>query len=174
MLWYTQLPVDGEFLSNLLPGYLIVGIAIPCAFIPISIAALAGIQPQEAGLASGLINTSQQIGGAIGTAVASTIFITRIDDNLAAGMATGRGLHGRLHAGLLGHPRLRRARRAGHARAGAQGRLAPAHDGDGGRGGHASAGLTQSTRTSSRRAIFPSAMVYALRSAGSVASDTMR
>jgi MFS family permease len=86
MLWYTQLPVDGDFLTNLLPGYLIVGIAIPCAFIPVSIAALAGIRPQEAGLASGLINTSQQIGGAIGTAIASTIFITRINDNIADGM----------------------------------------------------------------------------------------
>ena len=92
MLWYTQLPVHGDYLRDLLPGYVVVGIGIPAAFIPISIAALAGIQPQEAGLASGLINTSQQIGGAIGTAIASTIFITRIKDNLAEGMSAPNAL----------------------------------------------------------------------------------
>jgi EmrB/QacA subfamily drug resistance transporter len=92
MLWYTQLPVDGDYVRDLLPGYVVVGIGIPAAFIPISIAALAGIQPQEAGLASGLINTSQQIGGAIGTAIASTIFITRIKDNLAEGISAPNAL----------------------------------------------------------------------------------
>jgi MFS family permease len=85
MLWYTQLPVDGDYLTDLLPGYLLVGIGLPTAFIPVSIAALAGIRAHEAGLASGLINTSQQIGGALGTAVASTVFITRIDDLTAEG-----------------------------------------------------------------------------------------
>jgi MFS family permease len=85
MFWYTQLPVDASFLSNLLPGYLVVGIGIPLAFIPVSIAALAGVQPHQAGLASGLINTSQQIGGAIGSAIASTVFTTRIDDLLKTG-----------------------------------------------------------------------------------------
>ncbi len=85
MLWYTQLPVDGDFLTNLLPGYLVVGVGIPMAFIPVSIAALAGIERHEAGLASGLINTSQQIGGAIGAAIASTVFTTRIENLATAG-----------------------------------------------------------------------------------------
>jgi EmrB/QacA subfamily drug resistance transporter len=85
MLWYTQLPVDGDYVTDLLPGYLLVGIGLPTAFIPVSIAALAGIRAHEAGLASGLINTSQQIGGALGTALASTVFITRIDDLTAQG-----------------------------------------------------------------------------------------
>ena len=76
MLWYTQFPVHGSFVSALLPGYVMVGVGMAFAFIPMSIAALAGVQPNEAGLASGLINTSQQIGGAVGTAVASTIFTT--------------------------------------------------------------------------------------------------
>jgi EmrB/QacA subfamily drug resistance transporter len=76
MIWYSQIPVHGSFVSDLLPGYLMVGVGIAFAFVPVSIAALAGVVEREAGLASGLINTSQQIGGAIGTAVASTIFTT--------------------------------------------------------------------------------------------------
>ena len=59
--------------SDLLPGYLLVGFALPFTFIPVSIAALAGVEHHEAGLASGLINTAQQIGGAIGVAVASSV-----------------------------------------------------------------------------------------------------
>jgi EmrB/QacA subfamily drug resistance transporter len=73
LLWYTQIPVDGSFWPNLLPGYLAVGVGLPFSFIPVSIAALAGVEWQEAGLASGLINTAQQIGGAVGVAVASSV-----------------------------------------------------------------------------------------------------
>ena len=76
MIWYSQIPVHGSYVTHLLPGYLMVGVGIAFAFVPVSIAALAGVAEREAGLASGLINTSQQIGGAIGTAVASTIFTT--------------------------------------------------------------------------------------------------
>src|SRR5437764_1337549 len=74
MVWYSQIPVHGSFVSDLLPGYVMVGVGIAFAFVPVSIAALAGVVEREAGLASGLINTSQQLGGAVGTAVASTIF----------------------------------------------------------------------------------------------------
>jgi EmrB/QacA subfamily drug resistance transporter len=73
MVWYSQIPVDGSYASDLLPGYLMVGVGIAFAFVPVSIAALAGVAEREAGLASGLINTSQQIGGAVGVAVASTV-----------------------------------------------------------------------------------------------------
>jgi EmrB/QacA subfamily drug resistance transporter len=76
MIWYAQIPVDGSYASDLLPGYLMVGVGIAFAFVPVSIAALAGVPEREAGLASGLINTSQQVGGAIGVAIASTVFIT--------------------------------------------------------------------------------------------------
>jgi EmrB/QacA subfamily drug resistance transporter len=76
MLWYTQIPVHGSYWSDLLPGYLIIGFAIPFAFIPVSIAALAGIEHHEAGLASGIFNTAQQIGGAIGVAVTSSVLLT--------------------------------------------------------------------------------------------------
>ena len=64
---------DGTYLGDLLPGFLLVALGIGFSFVPISIAALAGVQPSEAGLASGLINTSQQIGGALGIAILSTI-----------------------------------------------------------------------------------------------------
>jgi EmrB/QacA subfamily drug resistance transporter len=85
MLWYAQIPVHGEFARNLLPGYLFVGIGIAFSFIPMSIAALAGVEAREAGLASGLINTTQQIGGAIGVAVVSTIAFTHMKTLLASG-----------------------------------------------------------------------------------------
>jgi len=79
MLWYTTIPVHGSYWSDLLPGYLIIGFAIPFAFIPVSIAALAGIEHHEAGLASGIFNTAQQIGGAVGVAVVSSVQISRFD-----------------------------------------------------------------------------------------------
>src|SRR5262249_3515416 len=63
MLWYTQIPVDGHYASDLLPGYLFVSVGIAFSFVPVTIAALAGVEEREAGLGSGLINTSQQIGG---------------------------------------------------------------------------------------------------------------
>jgi EmrB/QacA subfamily drug resistance transporter len=72
MIWYTQLPEDGTYAADLLPGYLAVGFGIPLSYIPISIAALGGVKANEAGLASGILNTSQQIGGAIGIAAAAT------------------------------------------------------------------------------------------------------
>jgi EmrB/QacA subfamily drug resistance transporter len=95
MVWYSQIPVHGKFASDLLPGYLMVGVGIAFAFVPVSIAALAGVVEREAGLASGLINTSQQIGGAIGTAVASTVFATHYKALLKAGRSVADALtHG--------------------------------------------------------------------------------
>jgi EmrB/QacA subfamily drug resistance transporter len=85
MLWYTQIPVEGSFVTNLLPGYLLVGVGMAFSFIPMSIAALAGVEPQEAGLASGLINASQQIGGALGVAIAATVAFTHTKTLLGSG-----------------------------------------------------------------------------------------
>jgi EmrB/QacA subfamily drug resistance transporter len=85
LLSFTQVSADGSYWVDLFPGFLILGFAIPFAFVPITIAALAGTKPQEAGLASGLINTSQQIGGAVGIAVLSTIAVSTTDDALASG-----------------------------------------------------------------------------------------
>jgi MFS family permease len=85
MLWYAQIPVHGHFAGDLLPGYLLVGVGMAFSFIPMSIAALAGVEAREAGLASGLINTTQQIGGALGVAVASTIAFTHMKTLLRTG-----------------------------------------------------------------------------------------
>jgi MFS family permease len=85
MVWYSQIPVHASFASDLLPGYLMVGVGMAFSFIPMSIAALAGVAPQEAGLASGLINTSQQVGGALGVAIASTVAFTHMNTLLHSG-----------------------------------------------------------------------------------------
>jgi EmrB/QacA subfamily drug resistance transporter len=78
MIWYTQIPVEGSYWPDLLPGYLFVGVGIAFSFVPVTIAALAGVAEREAGLASGLINTAQQIGGGIGVALVSTVFTSHI------------------------------------------------------------------------------------------------
>src|SRR5881275_288527 len=82
MVPYTRLPLRGHFWPDLLPPYLTFALGLAFAFVPVTIAALAQVAPDDAGLASGLINTNQQVGGAIGVAVASTIFITRANDLL--------------------------------------------------------------------------------------------
>jgi predicted small integral membrane protein len=87
LVYFTQVSVGGSYVGDLLPGFLLIGIGIGFAFVPISIAALAGVQASEAGLASGLINTSQQIGGALGIAALSTIATSQTDDKLAGGAA---------------------------------------------------------------------------------------
>jgi EmrB/QacA subfamily drug resistance transporter len=85
LVYFTQVSVGGSYLGDLLPGFLLIGIGIGFSFVPISIAALAGVQDAEAGLASGLINTSQQIGGALGIAALSTIATTQTENAVAGG-----------------------------------------------------------------------------------------
>ncbi|MFL5924279.1 MAG: DHA2 family efflux MFS transporter permease subunit [Gaiellaceae bacterium] len=85
MGWYTQIPIDGHYWPNLLPAYLTFALGLAFSFVPVTIAALAQVAPADAGLASGLINTNQQIGGAIGVAVASTIFVSSAKTLLKTG-----------------------------------------------------------------------------------------
>ncbi len=85
LLWFTQVSVGGSYVTDLLPGFLIVGIGMPFAFVSINIAALAGVEAKDAGLASGLISTSQQIGGALGIAVLSSIAVAQTNDAFATG-----------------------------------------------------------------------------------------
>jgi EmrB/QacA subfamily drug resistance transporter len=87
LVYFTQVSVGGSYLADLLPGFLLIGVGLGFSFVPISIAALAGVQASEAGLASGLINTSQQIGGALGIAALSTIATSQTSDAVAAGTA---------------------------------------------------------------------------------------
>ncbi len=98
ILWATQVPAHGSFWANL-AGPLFLAGAVTWAFIPVSIGALAGVTERDAGVASGLLNTSQQLGGAIGIAVASTVAATRSRDLLAR--ATPR--RPRSPAGSSGH-----------------------------------------------------------------------
>jgi len=73
LVLFARLPVHGHYFADLFPAFLISGLGLALAFIPMSIGALTGVQPAEAGVASGLISTSQQIGGAVGVAIATTV-----------------------------------------------------------------------------------------------------
>jgi EmrB/QacA subfamily drug resistance transporter len=93
-IWATQVPVHGHFLANLAGPMVVAGAGTAFAFIPISIAALAGVKEQQAGLASGLLNTSQQLGGAIGIAIASSVAASHTQTLLHAGHAAPAALTG--------------------------------------------------------------------------------
>ncbi len=92
LIWYTQIPVHGSYVHDLLGGYLLVGFGLALAFIPVSIAALAGVGAREAGLASGLLNTSQQVGGAIGVAIASSVAVSHATHLLHTGSSPAAAL----------------------------------------------------------------------------------
>jgi EmrB/QacA subfamily drug resistance transporter len=96
ILWATQVPAHGHFWANLAGPLFLAGGAV-FAFIPVSIGALAGVGERDAGIASGLLNTSQQIGGAIGVAVASTIAATHTRVLLGQGHAAAAALTGGFH-----------------------------------------------------------------------------
>jgi EmrB/QacA subfamily drug resistance transporter len=76
LVLFARLPVDGHYWTDLFPAFMISGLGLALAFVPMSIGALTGVTQADAGIASGLINTSQQIGGAVGVAVATTIATT--------------------------------------------------------------------------------------------------
>jgi EmrB/QacA subfamily drug resistance transporter len=83
----SRISTGGSYAGDLLPGLLVVGSGIGLAFVSISIGALEGVRERDAGLASGLVNTTQQVGGALGVAVLSTAAISRTDELLASGSA---------------------------------------------------------------------------------------
>jgi EmrB/QacA subfamily drug resistance transporter len=92
LVYFTQVSVGGSYVADLLPGFLLIGLGLGFSFVPVSIAALAGVEAREAGLASGLFNTSQQIGGALGIAALSTIATSQTADAVAAGTALSPAL----------------------------------------------------------------------------------
>jgi EmrB/QacA subfamily drug resistance transporter len=85
LIYFTQVSPNGSYLGDLLPGFLLIAVGLGFSFVPISIAALAGVEPAEAGLASGLINMSQQIGGALGIAVLSAVATTTTHNSIVSG-----------------------------------------------------------------------------------------
>ena len=88
LLWFSQVSVGGGFLTDILGASLLAAIGLGFGFVTSTIAAVSGVEQREQGLASGLINTSQQIGGALGLAVLSTIATTRTNDVMATGHST--------------------------------------------------------------------------------------
>jgi len=100
ILWATQVPVHGQFWSALAGPLFVAGAGTAFAFVPVSIGGLAGVAEQEAGLASGLINTSQQLGGALGVAIASTVAATRLGTLLGQGKPVNVALTDGFHLAL--------------------------------------------------------------------------
>ncbi len=92
LVLFTQVSVDGSYWSDLFPGLLVIGVGMPFVFVPVTIAAVAGVSHDQAGLASGLINTSQQIGGALGIAVLSAIATNVTSDAIGSGTAPSQAL----------------------------------------------------------------------------------
>jgi EmrB/QacA subfamily drug resistance transporter len=102
MLLLARAPVGGSFGVDVLPAELITAVGVGLAFVPVTIAAMAGSAPQEAGLASGLVNTSRQIGGSLGLAILATIAVARTSDlagHVALKPALNSGFH---HAFVVG------------------------------------------------------------------------
>jgi EmrB/QacA subfamily drug resistance transporter len=85
--YFTQISVNGTYFGDLFVGFILIGIGLGFSFVPVSIAALAGATSGEAGLQSGLINTNQQIGGALGLAILTTVSTTRTNHLLATGIS---------------------------------------------------------------------------------------
>jgi EmrB/QacA subfamily drug resistance transporter len=76
LIYFTQISPHGTYLGTLLPGFLLAGVGLGLSFVPVTIGAVSGVVSDEAGVASGLITTTQQIGGALGVAVLSTIAVS--------------------------------------------------------------------------------------------------
>jgi EmrB/QacA subfamily drug resistance transporter len=87
LAYLSQVSAHGSYFADLFAGFVLVGIGLGFSFVPVSIAALGGVAAHEAGLASGLINTSQQIGGALGLAILVTVSTTRTNHLLDSGSA---------------------------------------------------------------------------------------
>jgi predicted MFS family arabinose efflux permease len=85
LVWLSRIPVDGSYLTDLLPGIVLVGFGVGAAFVAVTTAANAGVGEDKAGLAAGLLNTSLQLGGALGLAILSAVATTRTHTLLQAG-----------------------------------------------------------------------------------------
>jgi EmrB/QacA subfamily drug resistance transporter len=102
LVWFSQVSVGGGFLADILGPSLLAAIGLGFGFVTSTIAAVSGVEEHEQGLASGLINTSQQIGGALGLAVLSTIATSRTEDVLASGASNAGALTEGFQSAFLG------------------------------------------------------------------------
>jgi EmrB/QacA subfamily drug resistance transporter len=101
LLLFARTPVDGNYLTDLLPPFLLIGIGMGSAFPAIMTMAMSGATPEDAGLASGLVNTSMQVGGAIGLAVLATLSAQRTQNLLDSGSSNAAALTSGYHLAYL-------------------------------------------------------------------------
>ena len=101
LLFATRTPVDGDYLTDLLPPFLLIGIGIGTSFPAIMTVAMSGATPSDAGLASGLVNTSMQVGGAVGLAVLATLSTERTNSLLDGGASQASALTSGYHLAYL-------------------------------------------------------------------------
>jgi EmrB/QacA subfamily drug resistance transporter len=91
----TQVSGHGDYATHVLPAFLILAVGLGLSFVPITISATSGVAPEDSGLASGLLNTTQQVGGSLGLAILSTVSTTRVANALHGGTALTAALtHG--------------------------------------------------------------------------------
>jgi EmrB/QacA subfamily drug resistance transporter len=100
-LWFARTPVDGHFATDVLPAMILIGAGAGAGFPALVTLAMSGATPQDAGLASGLVNTSTQVGGAIGLAVLATLAAQRTGDQLTAGNTPAEALNSGFHIAYL-------------------------------------------------------------------------
>jgi EmrB/QacA subfamily drug resistance transporter len=98
---FARAPVGGDFVVDVLPSMILLGIGAGMAFNPVLLAAMSDVDPSEAGVASGVVNTSFMMGGALGLAILASLSASRTDGLLASGDAPLVALNGGYHAGLL-------------------------------------------------------------------------
>jgi EmrB/QacA subfamily drug resistance transporter len=102
LVWWSHIAVHGSFLGDILGPSLLVAVGLGLGFVTSTIAAVAGVEPREQGLASGLINTSQQFGGALGLAILATIATSRTNHSLASGSTVPHALTVGFQSAFLG------------------------------------------------------------------------
>jgi len=101
LLLFARTPVDGNYFTDLLPPFLLIGIGVGTSFPAIMTLAMSGATPEDAGLASGLVNTSMQVGGSIGLAVLATLSTERTNSLLADGEGQLQALNAGYHVAYL-------------------------------------------------------------------------
>ncbi len=102
LLWFSRISVSGGFATDILGPSLLAAVGLGLSFVTTTIAAVSGVEEREAGLASGLINTSQQVGGALGLAVLSTIATSRAENLLGSGTRVPEALTDGFQVAFLG------------------------------------------------------------------------